>query len=211
MDAELLKEIASAHGNLANPDARAAFGKFYERHAAWLYHRLCRTRTSGLLGVDAVQDVVQETFYRAFKSAKTFNPNLVLDPSRIEALVRGWLGGIANHVIADMHSHPTPDVIDSMGLERWKPVWADSDDESPESPVVKALHNELQKLSPLQRDILAASELYYQPDTTYQRLPNGVTTKLAEKHRTSADNIRQVRRRTLASLRTKLQTVLDER
>lgn len=212
MDVKLLEDIASARGDHADPVAREAFGEFYQRHAAWLYKRLCRTSAFGLLRpMDAVHDVVQETFYRAFKGAKTFDPNFVSDPRRLEALVRGWLGGIANRVIADMLRQPEPRAVESIRLEPRQPAWADDSDEAtPESPVVKALQDELKKLSPLQQDIIAAAEFYYQPDTTYQRLPNGVTTRLAEKHSTSSDNIRQVRRRTMASLRKKLQLVLDE-
>lgn len=62
MDAELLKNMAFAHGNHADPVAREAFGEFYPRHATWLYGRLGRTSAFGLLrSMDAIQDVVQET------------------------------------------------------------------------------------------------------------------------------------------------------
>jgi DNA-directed RNA polymerase specialized sigma24 family protein len=161
--------------------------------------------------MDAIQDVVQETFYRAYKGAHTFNPRLVTDPSRLEALVRGWLGGIANRVIADMLRRAEPSVVESVPSEPRQTAWGNAGGESAhDSPVVKALKDELQKLSPLQRDVLATAELYYQPDTTYQRLPNGVAKKLAEKHGTSSDNIRQVRRRTMAVLRKKLLHLVEE-
>jgi RNA polymerase sigma factor (sigma-70 family) len=213
MDAELLADIASARGDTADLAAREAFGEFYQRHAGWLYQRLFRTSSFGLLKpMDAVHDVVQETFYRAFKGAKTFDPNFVTDPRRSEALVRGWLGGIANRVIADMLRHPQPDTVEPTRLEPRQTAWADATDEAtPDSPVVTALQHELKRLSPLQQDIIAAAEFYYQPDATYQRLPNGVTKRLAEKHGTSSDNIRQVRRRTMASLRKKLQPLLEEK
>lgn len=211
MDTELLAEIASAHGNHADQAAKVAFGKFYQRHAAWLYNRLCRTNSVGLLRPsDSVHDVVQETFYRAFKGAKTFNPNYVSDPRRLEALVRGWLGGIANRVIADMLRNSEHSTAESSQLESWHSAWAETDQSMPDSPVVKALQSELKKLSPLQQDIIAAAELYYQPNSNYQRLPNGVAKMLAEKHSTSSANIRQVRRRTMALLRKKLEYLLEE-
>ncbi len=213
MDAELLKDIAFARGDHADSVARDAFGEFYQRHAAWLYGRLGRTSVCGLLrSMDAIQDVVQETFYRAYKGAHTFNPRLVNDPSRLEALVRGWLGGIANRVIADMLRRAEPSVVEPVPSEPRQTAWGDGrgDESAPDSPVVKALQEELQKLSPLQRDILATAELYYQPDTTYQRLPNGVAKKLAEIHGTSSDNIRQVRRRTMAVLRKKLLHLVEQ-
>ena len=211
MDAQLLADIASAHGDHADTVARAAFGEFYQRHATWLYNRLCRTSAFGLLRPkDAVHDVVQETFYRAFKGAKTFDPNFSSDPGRLEALVRGWLGGIANRVIADMLRNSEPDATEPSRLEPRQTAWADVDESIPDSPVVRALQHELKRLSPLQQDIIAAAEFYYQPDTTYQRLPNGVAKMLAEKHHTSSDNIRQVRRRTMAQLRKKLESLLEE-
>ena len=212
MDAELLKNIAFAHGDHADPVARKAFGEFYQRHAIWLYGRLRRTNAYGLLhSMDAIQDVVQETFYRAYKGANTFDPTLVTDPSRLEALVRGWLGGIANRVIADMLKRSEPDVVKFVRPEPRQTAWRYATGESvPDSVVVKALQEELQKLSPLQRDILATAEFYYQADRDYQRLPNGVAKKLAEKHNTSSDNIRQVRRRTMDVLRKKLLPLLEK-
>jgi len=212
MDAKLLENIAFAHGDHADTVAREAFGEFYQRHAPWLYGRLRRTNAFGLLrSMDAFQDVVQETFYRAYKGANTFDPKLVTDPDRLEALVRGWLGGIANRVIADMLRRSQHDFVELVRLEPRQSAWRKAAGETvPDSPVVKALQEELQKLSPLQRDILATAELYYQPDTNYQRLPNGVSKRLAEKHRTSSDNIRQVRRRTLAALRKKLLPLLEK-
>jgi DNA-directed RNA polymerase specialized sigma24 family protein len=160
---------------------------------------------------DAAQDVVQETFYRAYRGARTFNSNFVSDPDRLKALVRGWLGGIANRVIADMLRRPEPHVVDPTLLEPGQAVWANSTDESTvDMPIIKALQEQVQKLSPLQQDILAAAALYCQTDTTYQRLPNGVAKKLAEKHGTNSNNIRQVRRRTLAQLRRTLSPLLDD-
>ena len=213
MDAELLENIAFAHGDQADSVAREAFGEFYQRHAGWLYERLARTNVFGLLrSMDAIQDVVQETFYRAYKGAHTFNPRLVADPSRLEALVRGWLGGIANRVIADMLKRAEPCLVEPVPSEPRQTDWGNDRGESaPDSPVVKALQEELRRLSPLQRDILATAELYYQPGTAYQRLPNGVAKKLAEKHGTSSENIRQVRRRTMAVLRKKLLHLLEEK
>ena len=212
MDAVLLKRMAFAGGDSADPEARAAFGEFYQRHATWLYQRLCRTRPMGLLdSMEASKDVVQETFYRAYKGADTFDANRVADAGRLEGLVRGWLGGIANRVVADMLRRSEPDLVESDRLEPRRYAWGDVNRPlDSESRLVKALQKELAKLSPLQKDILASTQLYYKPDTTYQRLPNGVTTELAMKHGTTPENIRQVRRRTMVQLRRKLLPLLDE-
>ncbi len=212
MDAELLERIAFAGGNHADILARDAFAQFYQRHASWLYRKICRTSAFGLLNSgDAITDVVQETFFRAYKGAHTFEPHRVSDPHRQEGLVRGWLGGIANRVIADMLRRNSPAVVEMDQLERgWSRRPNLNPQSDPDSPIVKALQDELNNLSPLQRDILATAELYYQPETTYQRLPNGVAKQLAEKHGTTLDNIRQVRRRTMANLRRKLQPLLEE-
>lgn len=212
MDTQLLADIASAHGDYADPAARKAFGEFYVRHADWLCRRVCRTKAFGLLDSrDAVQDVVQETFFRAYKGAHTFNPRFLTAGSCMEALVRGWLGAIANRVIADILGRPEPGAVKSVESEPQRAIRNDAnDDPVVELPIVKALQEELLKLTPLQQDILTAANLYYQPDTAYQRLPNGVTKMLAEKHGTSLDNIRQVRRRTIAGLRKKLIPLLEE-
>ena len=211
MDLELLEDISFAERDYDDPVARDAFGRFYQRHAAWLYRRLCRTGVFQLLEADGVQDVVQETFYRAYKGAKTFNPGFVTDdPSRLEAAVRAWLGGIANRVIADMLRGSKPCLVEPFQLEPGQAAWrADADESTTPSPIIRALQEQLQKLSPLQQDVLAAAALYFQADTTYQRLPNGVAKKLVEKHGTSSNNIRQVRRRTMADLRKKLMPLLN--
>jgi hypothetical protein len=136
---------------------------------------------------------------------------LAADPQRLIALVRGWLGGIANHVIADMLRRPGPKPAGSQRLNSEEPVHVPPRTEAVAvSPVVRALQEELQKLSPLQRDILTAAELYYQPDAARQRLPNGVVKMLARQHGTSSANIRQVRRRTIAGLRKKLLHLIEE-
>jgi RNA polymerase sigma factor (sigma-70 family) len=204
--------MAFADGNSADLVARQAFGEFYQRHAPWLYRRLCRTRPFGLLdSTEAAQDVVQETFYRAFKGADTFDAKRVADTGRLEGLVRGWLGGIANRVVADMLRRAEPNVVGSRQLEPRRTAWPDVNPQAtPESRLVKALQGELSKLSPLQKDILASAQLYYQPESTYQRLPNGVARELARKHGTTPQNIRQVRRRTMAVLRKKLLPLLEE-
>ena len=211
-DAELLKLIAFAHGDHADSTAREAFGELYNRHATWLYGRLWRARAYRLLDwKNRVQDVIQETFYRAYKGANTFDANGITDPSRLEAIVRGWLGGIANRVIADMLRRFTPVPMEPAQLENRHAAWEQFDPESSaDSPLIEALQEELQKLSPLQKDILGTTELYYNPGETYQRLPNGVAKALAKRHGTSTENIRQIRRRTMNGLRRRLVHLLEE-
>ena len=211
IDARLFELIALAQGDCANPTAREAFGKLYNRHATWLYQRICRTRAYRLLDRrEGVKDVVQETFYRAYVGADTFDSRGITDPNRLKALVRGWLGGIANRVIADTLRCSTPDLVEPLHLEAGLTARSIRTPESaPRSNVVKALQKELKKLSPLQQDILGTTELYYKPGETHQRLPNGVVQQLAERHGTSPDNIRQVRYRTMAVLRKKLLPLLE--
>lgn len=212
-DAKLLKDIALAQGQDADPAASQALGKLYERHATWLCQRIGRTARVRTLALDdAIQDVVHETFYRAYVGARTFNHDMADDPRRVVALVRGWLRGIATHVMADMQRRSAPTRVAWHCLD---PRPATSSEQCAEprhaTPLVKALRAELEKLSPLQRDILAAAELYYQPERTQQRLPSGVAKMIARKHGTSSENVRQVRRRTMARLRSKLLPLMEGR
>ena len=133
------------------------------------------------------------------------------DPDRLIGLTRAWLGAIANNVIADTLKRAAPDLVEDDELEGRESVWGREEHGSDlDSEAANLLREELEKLSPLQKDVLAAAELYYKPGNSYQRLPNGVAKDLAGKHGTTTANIRKVRERTFAYLREKLSSLLEE-
>jgi RNA polymerase sigma-70 factor (ECF subfamily) len=83
-------------GMLARGDDRA-LRELYARHARWLAARLRRS-----LPVDAVEDVLQETFVAVWRGARRYQPD-----GRAEA----WLWGIARRQAAlwvRRHGYPQP-------------------------------------------------------------------------------------------------------
>jgi RNA polymerase sigma-70 factor (ECF subfamily) len=83
-------------GMLARGDDRA-LRELYARHARWLAVRLRRA-----LPVDAVEDVLQETFLAVWRSARRYRP---------EGRAEAWLWGIARRQAAlwvRQHGYPQP-------------------------------------------------------------------------------------------------------
>ena len=98
-DAELLAQIARGDDPAA---VRAAQAELYRRHVRYLYGALSKQRDKllSLAGL-SIEDVVQDTFARAFDRAASFKAAPELDPDRARRRTRAWLGRIAQNLIAD--------------------------------------------------------------------------------------------------------------
>ncbi len=86
-------DVTQALANRARENDRGAFGSLYERLApaiyAWAALRIRPATRRNL----APEDVVQETWWRAFASFGTFDP--------ATTSFRAWVFGIASHVLLD--------------------------------------------------------------------------------------------------------------
>src|SRR5882724_8208094 len=99
-DAELLERVSQRASNA--PSARAAEAEFYERHVRYLYCVLVgRVRRPLALSGWEVEDLVQETFFRAFSRASTFTAGDAWDEDSKRRRSRAWLGRIAQRLLAD--------------------------------------------------------------------------------------------------------------
>lgn len=99
-DAELLERVSrkASHAN----SARAAEAEFYARHARYLYCVLVqRVRRPLALSGREVEDLVQETFFRAFARAETYSGGDAWDEASQRRRSRAWLGRIAQRLLAD--------------------------------------------------------------------------------------------------------------
>lgn len=209
-----------AAGDCTDAGAREAFALFYKRHAGWLYTQLCRRHVGKLVDWEAgIEDVVTESFQRAFKGADTYRrPDGVSDPDSLRRLARGWLGQIGNRVVADLLRAPLNEIATAPGELPEKQV--DSEEETlarlacedeADAPMVAALRAELGQLSSIEKDVMAAVELYFEPGRGSARMPRGTTKELADKHGTTPENIRKIRQRTIRELRKKLEPLLEKK
>ncbi len=201
-DAELLARVSNEVADQVS--ARAAQAEFYRRHARYLYGVLVR-RVSERLALSGreVEDLVQETFFRAFAHAKSYQGDDAGDPEAATRRTRAWLGRIAQHLLADW-LNGTKEVSASPFLEHVAHV-ADDGPPSSRSPRRVRLREALELLSERERDVLVVSALYHRPGEEHQRLPNAVSQELAARWATSAENIRAIRSRAMKKLRDHLE------
>ncbi|MFO0551944.1 MAG: sigma-70 family RNA polymerase sigma factor [Polyangiaceae bacterium] len=206
-DAALLGHSARARADGIGPASRAAEAVFYRRHVRYLYGQLEKRKDKllALAGLTA-EDLVQETFLRAFERAHTFTEVAEssldahgADPAYVTARTRAWLGRVASHLLAD-HMNRLREVSASPYLERLSV-------EEPEPPTpaaaarVALVSEGLSQLSERERDILHITSLYKQVGEEHGRLPNSVAQDLSRRWNTNNDNIRAIRARAMKKLK----------
>jgi RNA polymerase sigma factor (sigma-70 family) len=200
-DAELLEQVSARQVDPFR--ARRAEAEFYERHARYLYAVLMR-RAKGPLALSGaeVEDLVQETFFRAFERAHTFTRGDCADGDELSRRARGWLGRIAQNLLADW-LEGRREVAASPFLET-VPGRDEDAPRSSRSPRRELMRAALDELSERERDVLRVSALYHRPGEEHQRLPNAVAAELATRWGTTGENIRAIRSRAMKKLREML-------
>ena len=202
-DFELLSRVAGASSD--REGARAAQSTFYARHVRFLYGTLLRRKKDllPLAGLSA-EDLVQETFHRAFERASTFRTGYEQDVEREQARTRAWLGKVATHLLAD-HLTRLREVSATPYLERLSTQ--DLEDEPPSTRTIAKVDlvgEALATLTEREADVLRVSALYYRAGEEHNRLPNAVSADLAERWGTTNENIRAIRVRAMKKLKTYL-------
>lgn len=193
---ELLRLAASREA--PELDVRRAQAEFYERHVRYLYGVLKRregvlVRVGGL----AVEDLVQETFQRAFQYGASFRGGTADGPERERLRVRAWLGRIAENLVRDALSRgqeraATP-YVELQSTEDLEPA-------PPSSPELRAVREGLEQLTEREQDVLRVTALYQRMDDGQDRLPNAVAAELATRWGTNNQNIRAIRSRAMKKL-----------
>lgn len=168
---------------------------FYSRHVRYLFavlHKQCSR-----LGFDAeqIEDLVQDTFQRAFDYAHTFRASEHIAPEQARRWTRAWLGKIARNLLLDALRAPRETLLgpelEQLFVDPFAPPSS-----RPHNPRLRALQSALEQLSDREQDVLRVSALYYRA-TEHQRLPNEVLQELAQRWETSGENIRAIRSRAL--------------
>ena len=199
-DGELLARVARQSEEPTK--SREAQTEIYRRHVRYLYG-VIRHQSGRLLELAQLtaEDLVQETFRRAFERANTFKPDPHLDEEGARRRTRAWLGRIANNLLAEALDRPR-EVAASSYVDR---VSCEIDDESPpSSPRLRQVREGLALLSDREQDVLRVTAIYQRSGELHQRLPNAVAEELAARWQTTSDNIRAIRSRALKKLRAYL-------
>ncbi len=186
-DKELL-EITAAR------DVRAekAFAEFYQRHIRYMYF-ICKRDYANTLGEDGAEDLVQDTFVRAYEKAHTFSDDGITEPDKLALRTHGWLRRIAANLFQDMLRRETSVPTQPLAPEHEEQLAdtpsADDEQEPPESAQMKLIKEALSKLSEREQDIVRTVYQWYEKD---KKLPSHVIDDLTEKHKTTPENIRKI-------------------
>lgn len=199
-DAALLRLVAERERS--GSEARAAEAVFYRRHVRFLFAVLSKKK-AGLLAMAGLsaEDLVQETFMRAFERAHTFRDAPPGTSGEVTtARTRAWLGRVATHLLAD-HMNRLREVSASPYLER---LSVDFSDEEPagESTTLTLVSEGLDSLTEREREVLQVTALYKKAGEERGRLPNAVSQDLASRWGTTNDNIRAIRVRAMKKLKS---------
>ncbi|MCA9630964.1 MAG: sigma-70 family RNA polymerase sigma factor [Myxococcales bacterium] len=203
-EAELLRAVAAGGG-----EGQTAQAEFYSRHVHYLYAVLVKQqhRLRRVVGISA-EDLVQDTFHRAFSRAHTFSANAIDDPEHLRRRTRAWLGRIAQNLLIDA-VRQSREISDSASLEQLEAQAPPSSRPSPDSARAtgdlrpsERMTLAFQRLSEREQDVLRVSALYYRAGDDHQRLPNDVSQELARRWQTTNENIRAIRSRALKKLKS---------
>jgi len=203
-DAELLERVSQRAAN--ERAARAAETEFYDRHARYLFCVLVqRVRRPLALSGREVEDLVQETFVRAFARASTYHGGDAWDLDSQRRRSRAWLGRIAERLLADWLTDAreisASPYLDTLAEPEPAPP-------SSRSPKLRLLREGLDTLNERERDVLRVAALYFRPGEEHQRLPNEVSAELCQRWQTTSENIRAIRSRATKKLKEYLATRL---
>jgi RNA polymerase sigma factor (sigma-70 family) len=201
-DATLLARIAAAPSA-----AQAEIEVFYARHVRYLFAVMHKQTARIGFASHETEDLVQDTFQRAFEYARTFRPSEQDDPDAARRWTRAWLGKIARNLVLDALKAPREALLgpqlEAHGVDPFAPPSS-----RPANPRLVALQSALEQLSEREQDVLRVSALYYRAGE-HQRLPGEVLQELALRWQTTGENIRAIRSRALKKVQNMTEAVLQ--
>jgi RNA polymerase sigma factor (sigma-70 family) len=213
-DADLLAQVGSGSGG-----ARSAQREFYSRHVRYLFAVVLRTCKSFDLETHEAEDLVQDTFERAFRRAETYQAPESTEADDRRRYTRAWLGKIARNLLLDLirerKESPASDSLDQMAedIAERPPSSRKPRPQSlaeAKNPRLFALQKAMSSLSDREQDILRITALYYRSEGGHQRLPNDISMELAKRWGTTNDNIRAIRSRALKKLEKESRLLLEK-
>jgi RNA polymerase sigma factor (sigma-70 family) len=188
-DAQLLVKIAQ-RGTAARPEIQT----FYARHVRYL-HAVVRKQCLSLgVTMAEAEDLVHDTFQRAFDRAATFRASAADTEAERQRWTRAWLGKIARNLLLELLRARPETLTGDMDSECER-----TRDSEPPSHHLRKLHaigEAIASLSEREQDVLRVTAMYYRA-SAHQRLPNEVSEELAARWHTTNENIRAIRSRAL--------------
>lgn len=203
-DLELLRLMAAG-----DDIAVDAWEEFFERHKLYLYG-VCKRVFTHLVGEHRVEDIVQDALVKAFAKASTLQHENDLDVDSQRRLVRSWLGTICANIVRDyFRGQPEVDFVDEDVLDAHEScdsgqVLEESDvtDDSQSVTRLRLMEEAMQTLTEREQEVLRTTGMWYKAGQKAQRLPNQVMTELAASLKTSPLNIRKIRERAIAKIKS---------
>lgn len=207
-DFELIRRMSDHEPD--SSEAREAWSLFYIRHFQFV-DRVCTCRHGYLLGSAGVNDLVQDTFIKAFNRAHTFDHAEQCGAPEQELKCRGWLVTIAHNLVRDGYrGQPEIRLFDDADLELARVPDRNPDQVVvPESERLRLLKSGLGLLSDAEQIVLRATMLWWQADRKHQRMPESAMQQLSKETGKSPDAIRQIRLRALKKLEKYVNENLD--
>lgn len=205
------------------PAGEEAWAEFYQRYVGDLYKRVSRLE---VVPQPLVEELVQETMIKAFKSASTFKEKEVSDAKVARRRTLAWLGSIANRTHLSMLRRRRGVIVGSLPQEdgedysqlstKGRPLFpgelhreikdaedvaSGSGNDAHISPNMRLLLEALDSLTERERYILVVTYEYHQYGQEQQRLPYTVVKEISERYHISHDYVRKLRERALEKIK----------
>lgn len=177
--------------------ATQAWGEFYRRHVRYMFGTLKKRLFFNQQGFERdLEDLIQDTFQRAYERATTFKDQGVSDPEELRKRARGWLGTIAQNLYRDR----------LRGENTISEFFYAAPEKEPPSGLANLVGEALNEaLDEREREVLRVTAEYLKPGENSQRMPNGVAKKLAADLNTTTANVRMIRKRAIPKVRRYVQ------
>lgn len=190
-----------------DPKSREAWRVFFLRHVEEVLARVRRAHRD--VDADGVEDLVGETFLRAWDRAGTFKQQAV-DPAERRRKVVAWLCRIAKRLFLDAVRTRAGIRVDPFPEDFPEP--ADRDPDEPKhGPKARLAVEVLNEMDEIDRVVLIETERWRNVQTGSCRLPNGVAQELASRFDTSKANVRQVRHRARREFESLFSATMQQR
>lgn len=200
-DSELLLLMSNG-----GAQSETAWNEFYNRHVGYV-HGACTRAFLPILRPEQIEELVQDTFIRAFEKANTFISTPELDTAGQRKTVRAWLGAISENLAHDYYrDQPKVEFVDNEALETYAVQPTNDDLDDPPSEGLNLFEAAWATLNDREQQVLRITAFWSKPGAKNQRLPNKVMEDLAADLNATPANIRQIRKRAVGKIREYMET-----